>query len=126
MVLYKKCLKVVAVIMLSFSIVMASSSFWILKLWLGQNFAEHSWYIFSIIAVGLLFNGIAQIPFAAIQSTGNARITAYLHIVEFAIYLPVLIFSLIYFGLIGAAITFSLRVFFDCLFLLFYSQRCLK
>ena len=74
--------------------------------------------IVCVMALGLLFNGIAYIPFAMIQAAGDARSTAHLHIFEFIIYLPLLLFALKTYGLIGAAIAWTLRVVVDFFILL--------
>jgi O-antigen/teichoic acid export membrane protein len=123
--LYKKCLKVVSAVMFPVVLTLASGSYWILKLWLGQTFAGNSWRIFSIIAVGVFFNSVAQIPFAAIQSTGNARVTALIHVVEIILYIPLLVLFLRSYGLTGAALMFGLRACFDSLILMFYAKRCM-
>lgn len=121
--LYKKSLKFVSIIMLSVCSIIASGSFWGLSLWLGQDFANHSWYIASILSIGILFNGMAQIPHASIQASGNVKATALLHLVEFILYIPLLFIFLKYFGLLGAAIVWVIRVFGDLLFLLLIARK---
>lgn len=101
-------------------------SYWGLFFWLGESFAINSWKIASILAIGLLFNGIAQIPFAAVQAAGDAKFTAFLHVGEFLIYLPLLFLFLKYLGLIGAAIVWVIRVGADLLILLNRASRVNK
>jgi hypothetical protein len=63
------------------------------------------------------------VPFAAIQAAGNARITALLHIIEFALYVPVLLLSIHYFDLLGAAFAWTIRVGLDLVGLILYAKK---
>ncbi|MBV5328190.1 MAG: flippase [Chlorobium sp.] len=121
--LYSKSLKVVTLTMLPICASIAICSFWGLSLWLGQEFSQHSWKIASILAVGLLLNSIAHIPYAAVQASGNARVTALLHVGEFTFYIPLLFLFLHLFGLPGAAIIWVIRVGADLLLLLKYANK---
>lgn len=121
--LYRKCLKIVAAVLVPTSLLIAAGSKWGMTLWLGQQFAEHSWAIVAVMAVGLLLNGIASVPFAAIQAAGDARTTANLHMFELALYVPVLFLCMKFFNLIGAAIAWDIRVGMDFFFLLIYAKK---
>lgn len=121
--LYLKSLKVVTLTMLPICFSISIGSYWGLSFWLGQDFSQHSWRIASILAVGLLLNSIAHVPYAAVQASGNARITALLHVCEFAFYIPLLFLFLHLFGLPGAAVIWVIRVGADLLFLLKYANE---
>lgn len=121
--LYRKCLKIVITVLLPVCALIALGSKWGMTLWLGQEFAEHSWVIVCVLAAGLLFNGIAYVPFAAIQAAGDARTTAYVHIIELAFYIPLLFACLKFFGLTGAAIAWAARVAIDLIILLNYAKN---
>ncbi|HFK4065136.1 TPA: flippase [Kluyvera ascorbata] len=98
----------------------------ILNLWLGANYALHSKNILIILLVGFLFNALAQVPFAAIQSAGKAKITALLHCVEIIPYFIMLYFFVQHYGLTGVAFAWSIRVIADCAILTFINQRLLN
>lgn len=121
--LYRKCIKIVTGVLLPVCLIIALGSKVGLTLWLGEAFAEQSWAIVCVMALGLLLNGIAYVPFAAIQATGDARKTAYLHLFELLVYVPVLYASMKYFGLIGAAIAWTVRVAIDLVVLLIYAKN---
>lgn len=121
--LYRKCLMVVAVVLLPVCILIAIGSKWGLQLWLGQDFAEKSWAIVSVMALGLLLNGLAGVPYAVIQAGGDSRTTAYLHLVELLFYVPLLFFCMKTFGILGAAIAWTTRVGVDLLALLLICKR---
>lgn len=94
-----------------------------LRLWIGQDFAEKSSAILQWLTVGVLVNSIAQIPFALIQSAGRADVTAKLHIAELPFYLLLLWWLLGQYGVLGAAIAWTIRASVDALLLMNYSKR---
>jgi O-antigen/teichoic acid export membrane protein len=121
--IYRRGLLAVLCVMLPVCVVLVFGSHLGLSLWLGEAFAARAWVIASVLAVGLLFNGLAQIPHAALQSCGGVRATALLHLGEFVVYAPLLYFSLLSFGLVGAAVAWSARVFADFAILLVLVKR---
>ncbi|AEK60644.1 flippase [Collimonas fungivorans] len=86
---------------------------WILHLWLGGKFSDESTRVFQILAIGVLVNGLAAIPFAFLQGAGRSDVTAKVHVCELLVYLPLLYFAVSKFGIVGAATIWSLRVFCD-------------
>lgn len=121
--LYRKCLKWVVIVLSPVCLAITLGSHWGLSLWLGQLFADQAWLIVAIMACGVLLNGIAFVPFAAVQAAGHADVTAKIHLAELIIYLPLLVFALYRFGLVGAALTWSARVAVDMVALLFVANR---
>ena len=124
--LYGRCVWIVILVLVPVSIAIAAGSFWGLSIWLGTEFAEKSWMIVSMLSLGLLFNGIAFVPFAAIQAAGEARVTARLHLIELFIYVPLLYSLLNFAGLFGAAIAWVIRAGIDMALLLFCAEKILK
>ncbi|WP_084181328.1 flippase [Polaromonas glacialis] len=124
--LYEKCVLIVLIILTPISLVIGLGSYWGLSLWLGAEFAEQSWMVVSALSVGLLFNGIAFVPFAAIQAAGKAKTTAKLHLLEILIYVPLLYFMLHFFGLFGAAMAWVVRAGMDMILLLICAKKILK
>jgi O-antigen/teichoic acid export membrane protein len=121
--LYRKSMKTVAIVMFPLCLFIAVGSYWGLKFWLGQDFAHYSWHIASILAVGVLFNGVAQIPVAALHATGRVRVTALIHLSELILYIPLLIVFLKYFGLLGAAMIWVIRVGYDLIILFIVTKK---
>jgi O-antigen/teichoic acid export membrane protein len=95
----------------------------ILSLWLGAEFAARSTVVLRILGIGVLFNGLAQIPFAHIQAVGRADLTAKIHMVEAPGYLALAIYMIRGYGIEGAAVAWSARMFVDALLLFAVSQR---
>jgi O-antigen/teichoic acid export membrane protein len=84
-----------------------------LRLWLSEEFSSKGTGVLQWLAVGVLLNGLAQIPFAFIQGAGRPDLTAKLHLAEFPFYLIVLWVSINQWGVAGAAAAWTLRIGFD-------------
>ena len=95
----------------------------LLDLWLGSPYGAESANILRILLVGFVFNALAQIPFARIQAQGKARLTAMIHLAELVPYLAILALLVYFFGLVGAAAAWSLRVITDMLILEYFARR---
>ena len=94
-----------------------------LRLWVGPEFAAEGTAVARWLLVGVLFNGLAQVPLALVHGTSRAEITARIHAWEVPFYLLVLWFLLNRFGLPGAAMAWSLRVTVDAALLFLASTR---
>jgi O-antigen/teichoic acid export membrane protein len=121
--LYIKSIKTVLTVLLPICLLLAFGSRLGLSVWLGDEFAERSWMIVCVMASGILFNGLASIPYALVQAAGNARATAILHALEFALYLPLLFFSVKTIGILGAPFAWSVRTLVDMILLMTLSRR---
>ncbi len=96
-----------------------------LGLWLGDEFARQSTAPLQWLAVGVLLNSLAMIPFALIQSAGRPDLTAKFHLIELAIYAPLLWYLLGWYGIEGAAFAWAVRTGLDLMFLLMFAGRFL-
>jgi O-antigen/teichoic acid export membrane protein len=97
----------------------------ILQLWLGSDFATRSTATLQIFCFGVLVNSIAFVPFYLLQGLGRPDVTAKIHIFELPLYAIALAILLPRFGLVGAALAWSLRLSVDA-FLLFACASWLK
>jgi O-antigen/teichoic acid export membrane protein len=82
---------------------------WVLRVWMGPEFSEQSTDVTQILLLAFGINAIAQIPFTALQACGEARSVALLHAGELLPYGLVLVGSITYLGIEGAAWTWLLR-----------------
>jgi O-antigen/teichoic acid export membrane protein len=91
-----------------------------LALWLGDAFAAQSARVAQWLAVGVLINSLAQVPFTLVQAAGRPDLTAKLHLLELPLYLVAVVGLVQARGVEGAAIAWTLRVTVDalCLFAL--------
>ncbi len=98
----------------------------ILTLWLGPDFAARSYEILSVLAIGIFFNSIAQPAFAYLQSTGRAHLSAILHTIELPLYVGLLWWCIDAFGVLGAALAWTLRTVVDGVALHWMLRRSLQ
>lgn len=80
-----------------------------LELWLGQEIAEQGATVLQILALGVLFNALAQGPAMLIQAAGEPRWMAKLHLIELPIFIAILWLLTSRFGIIGTALAAFLR-----------------
>jgi O-antigen/teichoic acid export membrane protein len=121
--LYQKSLKIVLAFMTPVCLLIALGAHQGLSLWLGKDFADHAGIILAILSLGILLNSIALVPFNAIQAAGQAHLTAKIHLVELALYAPMLVYGLHQYGLVAAAIIWVVRVGVDLVALLYCARR---
>lgn len=121
--LYRQCLGWMALAMTPLCLATALLSHWGLSIWLGPAFADQSWLIVVILAAGIWLNSIAFVPFAAVQASGQVQRIAKIHVLELLFYIPVLIYAIQAFGLIGAAVAWVLRVGVDLAVMLQAAHR---
>jgi O-antigen/teichoic acid export membrane protein len=111
--LYGTAMKWVAVSLAPVIVIVLLVAEPILKLWIGSAFAENILLPLKILAVGALVNGLAQIPFSALQGSGRAKLTALSHVLELPLYLGFVIFLTREYGIVGTAIAWTGRVLLD-------------
>jgi len=97
----------------------------LLDLWLGAEFADASTVVLQLLAVGVLVNSVAQIPFGLVQAFGRPDLTAKLHLAEVPFYIPLLIVSVEAFSIDGAALMWLVRAGIDAALLFAIAWRVL-
>lgn len=88
-----------------------------MQLWVGETFAAHATPVGTILLLGIWINGLSYIPYSHLQASNRPDITAKFHALELVPFLAILWFGVHYFGLIGAAWAWTLRVTMDALLL---------
>lgn len=114
---YIKCQLLISGFMLPICLLVAIFSHFGLTVWMGADFADRSYQVASLIAVGVFFNSLGQAPLTLLQADGRVKLTSLLHFFEFIVYVPLLIWSILNFGIVGAAVAWLVRVLLDSLFL---------
>jgi O-antigen/teichoic acid export membrane protein len=121
--LYRNSLLAIAITLSLLVAISIASAQFALSVWIGPAFASTSTLVWQILSAGVLFNGIAHIPFAALQGIGRADLTARLHLIELPIYVSSLLFLCHHLGIVGAAIAWTTRMAIDLAMLLFMHYR---
>jgi len=98
----------------------------ILDIWLGPEFASNGFRPMQLLCLGVLFNGLAGVPFAYIQAIGKARVTATVHALEAPVFLLVMYLLVSKLGISGAAVAWVARMAADALILHVVSARNLQ
>lgn len=94
-----------------------------LGLWLGKKFSDNSSLILQYLAIGVLFNCIAYIPYAFLDGIGRPDITARIQLIELPIYLLIMWIVIKQNGINGAAIVWMLRMIIDAIILFLFAKR---
>lgn len=97
----------------------------LLMIWLGRAFAQESTSVVQFLAGGVLVNVLARVPLTALQSAGQANVTAKVHLLEVIPYLLFLWWAIGCFGIVGAAVAWLLRVSLDSLLLWSSAALCM-
>jgi O-antigen/teichoic acid export membrane protein len=84
-----------------------------LRWWLNAEFEQNSTQVLQWLSVGVLFNSLAQIPFALLQGAGRPDVTAKIHLIELPCYLLALWFFISEMGINGAAMAWCARSLLD-------------
>jgi len=95
----------------------------VMVLWMGNSFSGKPGIVLIILLLGFLFNSLAQVPFASIQARGYAKLTAFVHMGELIPYLVLLFYLINSYGVIGAAIAWSIRMLVDYIALIIIDSR---
>lgn len=91
--------------------------------WLGPDFARNSAAALQILAVGVLANSVAMVPFALIQGLARPDVTAKIHLVELPLQLILAWVLVRRWGITGGALAWSLRTTVDALLLFIAAAR---
>lgn len=85
----------------------------LLTLWLGHAFALSALPIFQILVLGVFINCTAHVPYALLHAHGRSDLTAKLHLLELPIFAGILVWFVSAWGVVGAALAWTLRVALD-------------
>jgi O-antigen/teichoic acid export membrane protein len=94
--------------------------------WAGEEYAIRSAPMFDIILIGMGFNIVSYLPYAAIMAAGRTDIFAKLYAAELVPYFLLLTGLTFYYGGIGTAVAWSTRTIVDCFLLLYLAKRAGK
>jgi O-antigen/teichoic acid export membrane protein len=85
----------------------------LLTLWLGQVFALSTLPVFQMLLLGVFVNSGAHVPYALLQAHDRSDLTAKLHLAELPIFAGLLVWAVAEWGIIGAALAWTLRIVLD-------------
>lgn len=85
----------------------------VLTVWLGPEFAARSAFVLQCLSVGVLLNGVAQVPSAMLQGIGRPELTFKVHLLELPFYLVAAWLLVRGRGIEGAALAWTGRTAVD-------------
>ncbi|MCG8086814.1 MAG: flippase [Candidatus Thiodiazotropha taylori] len=113
--LFNKGLSYISIALFPLIILIIAFSYDGLNLWVGGEFAENGYLVMQWLAVGVFFYGLSLVPFNLVQSAGHPDWSAKLHLLELPLYLAALWWALSAYGILGAAVVWTIRAFVDAL-----------
>jgi O-antigen/teichoic acid export membrane protein len=81
----------------------------LLEIWLGVEFAAKSTLVLQVLAIGMLFNSLAQMPAGLLDGVGRPDLRAKVFLLELPVYAGVLWLFLKRYGITGASLAWMLR-----------------
>ncbi len=97
-----------------------------LYLWLGSEFAMKSTAVLQILAIGILFNALAQVPAEMLDAVGRPDLRAKIFIGLVPLNIFMVLWLISDFGIIGAATAWTARAAMELLVFSIVSWRLLR
>ncbi len=110
---YKITFKRIALSMLGVCVIAVVLAYPLMSLWISPQFASKAMPIVVILSLGIWFNAISLVPYTVLHSLGRPKITAIFHMIELLIYFGLIWHLTNQYGLIGAAVSWVIRVMLD-------------
>lgn len=121
--LYARCIRLASIVFLPALVFVAIIARPFLTVWAGPEIGNAAVRPLDILLFGLVFNAVAYFPCAIIIASGRTKALAKLYWGEVVLYLPIVFFAVNAWGIIGAAVAWSVRVICDALCLFFLAKR---
>ena len=118
-----KAIKYIVIILYPVVLTIMAFSFEALRLWLGNSFAENSYFILQIMALGIFVNSVAYIPFSFLQGIGKPEITAKIQLFELPLFAIAMWFAVSETGIKGAVLVWFVRIVIDAILLFAFTKK---
>ena len=123
--LYRRAVKYIFLAMMPLAVALIVLADDLMSLWVGAEFASHSAPVLALLALGVLINSLAQVPFGLIQAAGRPDVTARFHLLEVLPYFALVWWGIATYGIVGAALAWVTRVAVDAVLLFWFADRLL-
>ncbi|MEX2285187.1 MAG: flippase [Gemmatimonadota bacterium] len=81
----------------------------ITSIWLGQSYVQPSSNVLRLLTLAVFFNGLALLPFTALEARGRPDLVTKYHLCELPVYVLVLVLLIGRWGINGAAFAWVIR-----------------
>lgn len=123
--LSERLVRLMLLVMSPIVVVLAAFAEPILRLWLGPEFARQGTPAMQVLALGMLPNALAHIPFTILHGLGRPDLTTKSHLAELLVYAAGAWYLTRAAGITGAAIAWSLFLLLDASILFVLAGRAL-
>ena len=121
--LYLESKRRVAIVMLGVCIACAILSHKVLAYWINSEFSDKAYPIVLVLLIGIWFNSIAQFSISILLARKQPKRIAIIHIIELFFYIIFIYGFIISFGILGAALAWSIRTIIDYFILDYFAKR---
>lgn len=122
----RKAFMYAAGLILPFVLVVFCLAPFLIKIWLGEGYVEHSTPILRVMLIGFLLNSLSLIYYTNLQAKGLSNLTAKIHLCEIIPYLLLLVIAINYYGIFGSALAWSCRMFLDFFLMQYFDSESNK
>jgi O-antigen/teichoic acid export membrane protein len=123
---FNRSIKLLFLLLLPITASIAIFSHELLSIWITEDFANHGANLLRIFAIGIMINSLAHVPFTLIQSIGQSRLVALVHASELPAFILLLWCLTTFYGLIGTALAWLIRMVIDSILMFHFSSKLLK
>lgn len=85
--------------------------------WMGASFARKISGVLQVLALGVLVNALASVPYSLLQASGRPDLTGKFHLAEVPVYIALCIVLTQHWGITGAALASTIRFVLDAVLL---------
>jgi O-antigen/teichoic acid export membrane protein len=96
-----------------------------LSLWVGPAIAHEVGFVGKILLISYWISSLGVVPYGQLQATGRPDLVSKIFLIEVPFYVPALYWAISTFGLVGAGVTFCLRLVIDYTLLSYLAGRVL-
>lgn len=122
-VYYSRSWRVLLCVMLPLAVTAIALSPDLFRWWLGESYAADSVAAFHLLAVGMVFNTMAYVPFAYLHAVNRPELPAKFHLLELAVFLGLALWAMPRWGAVGAAGAWTARTAVDAALLFTAARR---
>ena len=97
-----------------------------LSVWMGRDFAEEYYIVFSLLYIAIFFNVPARVIWNSVIATDRPDYIFYTYLMESIFYIPFMLYMINAYGVVGAALSWVVRIFIDMLMLFLFLYLLLR
>lgn len=95
----------------------------ILTIWIDGEFSTNSYKVLMILSLGMFIGSFASVPYTALQAMGYQKKTALIHCCEFIVFVGAIYFLTVTYGVIGAALAWTIRSVIDTAIMYYFYSK---